>query len=146
MKKFDIFCSILEYILAFMFIRGGISVILTAEAQVLPGVFAFLVGEVAIVLYGLLFLSTGLLLLYGKWLKQRRIHRFALFFMFLTCIYVLVLAIVINGLGSGLLLTLAVGLTAGGLWVHWKFKTEYIDTQKLQESVSELRAEIDEEE
>lgn len=147
MRKYvDILCSVLEYVLAFMFIRGGLNILFgEVEPITLPGILTYLVGDAAIFVYGALFLTTGLLLLYGKWLKRRRVHRASLMIMYLTCIYVLVLAIMINGLAPGLLVTVAVGVVAAALWMRWKFKTEYLDHEQFQASVSEMRADLDKE-
>lgn len=146
MRKLDILYSVLEYVLAFMFIRGGFN-ILTNEIEplTLPGLLTYLVGDAAIFVYGAAFLLTGLLLLYGKWMKQRRIHKFSLLVMYLTCIYVLVLAILLNGMDPGLLITVAVGLTAAALWVRFKFVTEYLDHDQFKQEVSDIRDELEEE-
>lgn len=138
-KAREIFYNVLEYVLAFMFIRGGANILFFGvEPIVLPGILAYLVGEFAILGYGIMFLLTGLALLYAKWFKKKGLHKFVLLFMYLTCIYVLVLAIMINGLGWNLLITVAVGVTAAALWIRWKFKTEYISSAQFEKEIEEL--------
>lgn len=141
-KTLEIFYSLVEYVLAAMFIRGGIRILfLGVEPIQLPGLLTYLVGEFAIFAYGCMFLFTGLLLLYGKWFKKKRCHKTALLTMYLTCIYVLVLAILINGLSSGLLVTVAVGVASAALWMRWKFKTEYIDGKEFKKEIEQLTKE-----
>lgn len=142
-KAREIFYNVLEYVLAFMFIRGGINVLFgTTEPLQLPGLLTYLVGEAAIFVYGASFLATGLLLLYGKWFKKKRVHKTALLIMYLTCIYVLVLAIMLNGLSYGLLVTVAVGVVSAALWMRWKFKTEYLSSKQFSDAVESLRDDL----
>lgn len=124
--------SILEYVLAAMFIRGGLRILFFGVEPIqLPGILTYLVGEAAIFAYGAIFLFVGLLLIASKLLKHEGLHQFSLLSMYLICIYVLVLAIMINGLGWGLLLTVAVGITAAALWVRCKLKADYLDGTEL---------------
>ena len=123
--------SILEYVLAIMFIQGGARVFLFSEAQVLPGIFTILVGQYAIYLYGLFFFGLGIALLAAKIFKKTGLHKNSLLLMYLSTVYVLVLAIAINGLGFGLLLTVTVGLVAAFLWLRSKLDTEYVDPQEF---------------
>lgn len=139
----EILYSVLEYVLAAMFIRGGVRILFFGtEPVALPGILSYLVGEAAIFVYGAMFLTTGVALLYAKWFKKKRLHKFILMFMYLTCIYVLVLAILINGLGWNLLLTVGVGVTAAALWIRWKFKTEYISPDEFDKTLEELRDDL----
>lgn len=143
MKKREIFYSVLEYILAALWIRGGVNILFFGvEPVTLPGFLTYLVGAEAIVVYGCLFLLTGLSLLYAKWWKKKTLHKYVLMVMYLTCIYVLVLAVLINGLSSGLLLTIFAGVTSAALWIRWKFKTEYIDPGEFDKELEELRSDL----
>lgn len=136
MRKYkELFYSLLEYILAGMFIQGGVKVFFFSEPLVLPGIFHYLVGSFAIDLYGITFFLIGCSLLAGKWLKKKSLHKFSLLTMYLVCVYVLVLAIMLHGLGWNLLTTVLVGVTAAGLWMRWKFKTEYISTENFRSAV-----------
>lgn len=142
MTKLDMLCTVLEYALAFMFIRGGLLILISGESLVLPGILTYLVGAEAIVVYGAMFLITGILLVYAKLAKAKRLHKFILLFMFLTCVYVIALSIVINGLAPRLLISLTVALVSGAMWLRWKFRTEYIDTHTFKEETKkELLAE-----
>lgn len=131
-----------EYVLAALFIRGGINVILNAEPLVLPGIFTYLVGPVAILVYGALFLLTGLLMLYAKIGKRKRLHKHVLMTMYLTCIYVFILAVLLNGFTTGLLMTIAVGFVSAYLWLRWKIRTEYLDPAYFHKMTAELRDDL----
>lgn len=126
--------SLLEYVLAFMFIRGGLRILFFGTEPIqLPGILTYLVGEFAIFAYGAIFLFVGILLIASKLLKHEGLHQFSLLLMYLICIYVLVLAIMINGLGWGLLITVAVGITAAALWVRCKLQSDYLTGKELAE-------------
>lgn len=138
----EIVYSLVEYVLAALFIRGGINVLFfDVEPATLPGYLTYLVGEAAIFIYGAMFLVTGLLLLYAKWFRKKRCHKFALLVMYLTCIYVFVLSVMINGLSTGIILTVVVGIASAALWVRWKFKTEYIDINAFKKEIRQLTKE-----
>lgn len=124
MSKRELFYSIVEYLLAILFIQGGIKALFFSEPVLVPGLLAYLVGGTAIHAYGFLFLLMGVLLLIAKWFKRRILRRNVLMAMYLTCIYVLVLAITVNGWYPRLLLTIAAGVTSAGLWMRCKLKTE----------------------
>lgn len=132
MKNFvENLCHVLEYFLAFMFIQGAVRILaFGADPVALPGFFSYLVGDVAIVVYALSWLVMGSLLIYSKWFSQPKVHKWSLFAMYVTCVYVLALSVAINGIVIGQLLSLSVGIIAAGLWLRWKVRTEYMTKQE----------------
>lgn len=128
----------LEYILALMFIQGGIRTLLFADPVVLPGIFSYLVGSAAVYVYGALFLTSGLLLLYAKIRKHKKLHKHLLMAMFLTCVYVLILALAINGFVPRLILTVSVGAVAAYSWLRWTIRTEYINPKDFASDIDKL--------
>lgn len=143
MKKREIFYSIVEYVLAALWIRGGINILFfDVEPVALPGVFTYLVGDVAIYVYGCMFLLTGLSLLYAKWWKKKTLHKFTLMFMYLTCLYVFALSVAIFGIATSQILTVVAGISSAALWVRWKFKTEYINPDEFDKTLEELRNDL----
>lgn len=131
--------SALEYLLAFMFIQGGIKVFLFSEPLVLPGIFMYLVGQYAIYLYGLIFFLSGAALAFAKFKNRKKWHKYSLMAMYLECIYVIILSTALNGLTLGLSSTFVVAIASGYLWLQWKFKTEYIDPKDFFDDRAELR-------
>lgn len=143
MKKREIFYSIVEYLLAALWIRGGINILFfDVEPVALPGIFTYLVGAEAIIVYGALFVLTGLAMVYAKLAKKKTLHKYVLMTMYLTCLYVLIIAIAVNGLHWGLWLTILAGIVSAALWVRWKFKTEYINPDEFDKTLEELRDDL----
>ena len=120
-----------EYFLAFLFMWGGFNA-LGAEVPSLTGPLALLVGQYVIYFYAAFFFFTGALLLYAKLRKKKYAHKSALVLMYLTCVYVTILSIAIDGITFGLLPNILVGVAAAYLWIRWKFRTEYFDPNEIR--------------
>lgn len=128
----NIIFHVIEYALAFLFIRGGISVFFLATPPLdVPSALTLLVGALAIDIYGVLFFLTGVALVISKWLKRRKVHKASLFIMWLTCVYVLVLSIALSGLSWDLWLTVVCALASAVAWLRWKINTDYLDPEEL---------------
>lgn len=122
--------NIAEFILAIMFIQGGVRVMF-AQPLLLDGPLSYLTGGFALITYALMWIGIGVVLLFAKWKRHNKIHKHALFAMFATCTYVLVLSVAITGIQTGQILTVVVGLVAGACWLNWKIKTEYVEYEQL---------------
>lgn len=120
MKKF--LENAAEYVLALLFIVGGINVLLFSNPIILPPdvFYQFLVGQLAIYVYGALFTITGLALLIAKWLGKDRVHTDVIMIMYLICVYVFTLSLVIYGLTGDLISTVLTGIVAAVLWLRRK--------------------------
>lgn len=127
MATMDRVYSILEYVLAALFIRGGVMIFLFFEPPEAPSILTLLVGEAAIYGYGIFFAMTGLALLYAKLCKNKKVHKWALFAMFIICCYVFGLSVAIAGLSMDLATTVIVGIASAVLYLRWKMRTEYVD-------------------
>lgn len=142
MTKTDIGFHVVEYILAALFIRGGALIFFLAVAPLeVPAILTYLVGEVAIKVYGLAFFATGVLLLIAKWFKQKALHKWILFTMWLTCVYVFALSSALTGFNWDQWLTVVCALASSAAWLRWKLKTEYIDPKEFNEELATLAKE-----
>ena len=143
MERFDKVFSTIEVLLALQWIYGGFKVFFGSTVIVATNPFVgMLVGQWAIYFYGIFFFATGLTLLLAKFYKKKRVHKFTLAVMYLTCVYVLILAVVVLGLYWGLLTTVIAGILSALCWLHWKFKTEYINPHAIYEQTLEFRDDL----
>lgn len=127
------FYGLLEYVLAFLFIRGGLSIFLFAVAPLqVPAVLTLLTGDFAINVYGLFFALTGVALLLAKWFKRAKVRKWTLFTMFIICCYVFGLSVAIDGLSTDQWLTVVVGIVSGALYLRWKMLTEYVSKEEYE--------------
>ncbi len=111
----------LEFVLAAMFIHGGIRVFFIDDVPNVLGLLHYLANQEAIYVYGVLWTATGLSLVLGKVFKWRRIHGLSLMVMYLTCLYVLILSALINGFTLGMITTVTVGIISAVLYLRWKY-------------------------
>lgn len=126
MQKFkDMLANIAEIIISLMFIQGGFRVLADIPV-VLEHPLSYLTTPPAIVTYGIMWIIIGLSLLNAKYFHLKQLHKYSLLAMFITCAYVLLLSVVIEGVQWDHMLTFTVGMLSGVLWIRWKLKTEYI--------------------
>lgn len=125
--------SIVEYLLSALWIYGGFNTLFADPLNTPSPIYDLLAGQEAIYFYGAFFLLNGLALLFAKVFKRKKIHLIALAGMYLTCIYVLILAYLIGVLSTGSLLTVVSGVAAAVCWMRWKFKTEYLNPEDFRD-------------
>lgn len=114
--------NVLEVGLAVLFIYGGFNVI-QGEPVVAENAFlGYLTGEVAILVYALLFFAQGASLAVAKVWRLHKLHGAALMSMYLVCLYVLILSSIINGFTTGLITTLIAGTVSAVLYLRWKVR------------------------
>jgi hypothetical protein len=143
MERFSRVFSVVEILLALQWIYGGVKVFVGSALIVAANPFVgILVGQTAVYFYGIFFFATGLSLLYSKFFKKKTMHKFTLATMYLTCVYVLILALVVLGPHLGLINTIVAGILSAACWMHWKFKTEYIDPQAIYKETLPLRDDL----
>lgn len=131
MKKWlDRGAGLVEYFMAFLFLKGAWDVI---DEPAVDTPFRFLdplATRVAIVVYGLTFAVLAVSLVYGKLFRRRNFHGYALFGMYLVAVYIITLAWAINGWHNGLYLSIAYTIVMGALYLRWRYKVIF---EKLPE-------------
>lgn len=90
------------------------------------------------VLYGVEALALAVAKLFEK--KNARKH--VLMVVYLTGFFTSILNLTITGFSPKLIDNLAVSAGAAVCWLYWKFKTEYISANALQEDTLELRDDL----
>lgn len=131
--------SIVEYLLAGLWLYGGINSFFANPLDGPAPIYDLLASQEAIYVYAVLFFLNGLLLLYAKIFKRKKTHLVALTGMYLTCIYVLILSYLLGVLSGGSLLTVTAGVAAAVCWMRWKFKTEYLSPEQFRDDAVDLR-------
>lgn len=111
----------LEFVLAAMFIQGGIRAFMIDDLPKVLGPLHYLANQEAIYVYGVMWFSTGASLVVAKVRRLRKLHGFSLMVMYLTCLYVLILGALINGFHLGMLTTVAIGIISAVLYLRWKY-------------------------
>lgn len=122
--------SLVEYLIIFAFGISSISLINSAPIDGDGFVVSIFGGRVALFVYMIWFAFLALTLLWAKLTKHRTWHRNVLMAIYLTCIYTAILTIHVFGFGEAID-DIVIGLLAGGCWLRWKFKTEYVSYDNL---------------
>lgn len=134
--------SIAEYLMAALFIYGGI-VSAIAEPVSRGGVLVLIFGgEGALAVYTILFAGLGIWLIFAKVAKKKKQHKFALFGMFLSALYTVVLVLALGGVFLDIVDNLIAVVACAILWLRWKFITEYVDPDEFNDFVLEHRDDL----
>lgn len=113
----------LELGLAALFMWGGINVLLSDEHVVTPNkILEVLTNSTAIVFYGLWFFNQGFMLMIGNLTGAVKLQAWALMSMYLTCLYVLILSMLLEGLTTGLITTVLTGIVSAALYLRIKYQ------------------------
>lgn len=117
--------TIIEFILAFLFVQGGVKAILLDELPTPDNVLDVFVNQWAVYGYGVLWIAAGIGLIVSRYAKWVRIHGASLMVMYLSCVYVAVLETALSGWSwSDQWLTLVVGAASAWLYLRWKYVTK----------------------
>jgi hypothetical protein len=117
-----VIASISEYLIAALFVWGGVTVYDEAAVNSEYNVLDPLLGRTAIVLYATIFLTLGLTLAAGKLFKLRRTHGHSLFVITLVIIYVVILNLLLGETWVDQLANMVLGLVTAALWLRWRYK------------------------
>lgn len=131
MKKWrDRAFSLVEYLLALVFVTSSFSLI--GEDAVAGNGFVTHIfgGKIALFIYMIWFAFLGLGLVYAKLRKRRRLHRNILMAIYLTTIYTSILTYYLYGFAA-IIDDIIVGVLAAVCWLRWKFKIEYTTYEAL---------------
>lgn len=130
--------SILEYIVGGFMILGGFATGL-GEPLASSGTFsAIFGGQIALIVYGVIFVLVGAVLIYSKIACRRKVHGLALLSIYLICLFVFLLEWALVGFTLHLLDQVIVGLLAAVFWLRWKLMTEYIDIKQFHHDLDVL--------
>jgi len=132
--------GVVEYFIAGLFIYGGINTFFATPVNSPSLFYHLLAGQAAIYVYAVLFFGLGLALLLSKICNNKQGHRLSLFWMSITCVYVLVLSISLHGITLGLIPSVLIAIITSILWIRWKFKTEYIDPSCFMRDIQHLES------
>lgn len=86
--------------------------------------------------YALLYLSEALALAYSKLFKRHRMRKVVLLVIYLTGVFTFLLTLIINGVAVKLIDNLIVSFGAGFCWLYWKFRSEYISYEEIDDYAS----------
>jgi hypothetical protein len=115
---------VLNYTLAVSMIVVGVLVILSKATAV---VFS---TKLALILFGLTFIVSGWLLLISCVKKRRTSTKTSLFVVYLASLFSAWLQFVIVPHEIWWVISLVFAAVAAGLWLWWKFHTEYFDIRR----------------
>lgn len=111
-----------EFLLAALFIWGGIGVLSQPKVNTDIQALEPLLGEAALIGYTIFFIALGLALIYGKLFHLRRIHGYALAGMFLTTIYAIILNAMLYGWQLSAITNIIIALVILALYIRWRYK------------------------
>ena len=99
----------------------------------------FLSSDVSLYIVAGIFLVLGAMLGASKIFKRKRLHKNALFWTYITLVYVTVLEGIVSGFGWVLFDNALLMVGIAYAWLRWKFRTEYVDTKKFHRHAARLR-------
>lgn len=133
------FQSVVESLIALLYIYGGISLIGMPPLQgegLLVLVFG---GQVALYFYMVWFTLLGVGLIYSKVRRKKKLHKHVLMAMYLTTIYTASLTIALFGFHLvGIIDDIVIGTLTAWFWLRWKLLTEYINPKDFDRIRHEL--------
>lgn len=113
---------VIEIALSLLFMYGGVNALFSEPIVVTNELLHWLTGQVALYFYAFWFFAQGLSLFLSKVTTFKRLEGWSLMAMYLTCLYVLILSMVLNGFTIGLITTIITGITSGILYLRIKYK------------------------
>lgn len=120
--------SVFKYIIAgYMILAGAVTMVDSGDSTVSALGFIYNT-RIGLIIVGLVVLTSGVVLLYGKLRKSKKWTGRGLFYVYLCFAFAAILNFVAYAgdwtfwLGNALS-----ALVTGALWLRWKFKTEYIN-------------------
>ena len=138
-KVVDRVYSVLEFVLVVMFVQGGVNTFFANPLHNPSPFLAAIAGQKAIYFYAVVFFLTGVVLLYAKWAKKKKLKSAMLQTMFLTCVYVLFASWALVGIQPGMIITVVTGAVSLACYLHWRLKIAYLDPQEFYDSTEHLR-------
>lgn len=139
-RYYDRIHSWSEWLVALVMIFGGISLFFSDPVSTGGPITRVLGSLAAGIIYGVIFSFSGLVLMFSKYLKKKKTHKYALMAIYLISIYTFALEVALIGWSWFLLDSVAIFLMTGIAWVRWKHKTEYLDPDEFQKFVREINA------
>lgn len=85
------------------------------------------------VFYSALYGLEALFLGFAKWTKRDKMRKHVLLVIYLTGFFTTLLTFLLVGITPKILDNLAISVAAAWCWLHWKFRTEYVDIEVLDE-------------
>ena len=131
--------SVAEYVIALIFVFGGISVAFADPLAGATGILGILSSKAAALVYSVLFVTEGLVLFGAKAFKLKKLHKNILMTMYLTTIFTFCLEWALIGWSWYLLDSPIIGGLCAMFWLRWKIKTEYITVDEFDKDVAELK-------
>lgn len=132
--------SVFKYILGGFMVIAGLQTMFAPITIVGDALGAFFLNRLLLVLFGLIFASCGVTLLYGKIRRSRRWTGRGLMGIYLCFVFGTIINIATNGfLPATWVGNFVLSLITGALWLRWKFKTEYINPLHFVDEVVELK-------
>ena len=104
-------------------------------------------AQAALWFYGAVFLTEGIWLAYAKWAKKKVSHKYALFTIYITTLFTILLEVLLAPDQLYAAIDNAViAAFAGWAWLQWKMKIDYIDPDEFKAQLRELSKEHNHEE
>lgn len=139
-KAINVLFHIIEWFVSFVLVTNGLSLIFIEQGLSPAGPLASIFGaDLALVIYGVLFLALGLTLIASKVLRKKRLHTHTLFATYLTSVFIFFIEWIIVGWGAALIDTAVVSLLIAVAYLRWKFRTQYITNGEFAKEIAELR-------
>ena len=92
--------------------------------------------------YTVLYGGEALALAAAKLLRKKNARKHVLMVVYLTGFFTSILNLTITGFSTKLIDNLVISAGAAVCWLYWKFRTEYIPVNALQEDTLELRDDL----
>lgn len=131
-KIFDRTQDVVEWMVIVALILGGVSLIFADPITSGSALFNLLGSKGAGIVYAVMFFVGAVGLAYGKLARRRRVHGWALMYIYLMFIFTIILETAILGWSIYSIDNIVGVLLAGACWLRWKFKTEYITLTRFE--------------
>lgn len=135
----EILQHVAEFLIIIVLTLGGLTLFFADPINTGGPVARFFGTQIALYVYGGVFMFEGLGLLYSKFFRLKRMHKHILLAVYLTMIFVTILEWGLLGWTLALIDQVVVGLLAAACWLRWKTITEYLSPKEIANLRHELK-------
>jgi hypothetical protein len=130
---------VLELILVFLLLVGGVSLFFADPLAQPAGPVAQILGsQLAAYFYASVFVIEGLWLSYAKVFKRKYSRKYALFIIYITLLFTILLEILLTGWGVAAVDNILGTIAAGWCWLNWKMRIEYLNPDEFHKEIEHL--------
>lgn len=144
MSKRDKILPWFKYPLAIYAVVSGLATSFRVPVP-LEGLFGLLYGSrPVLIISGIIITISGLILMYGRFKRRRKIVGLGLMLIYISFLYTGTLNLLTDQIFIYYVTDFMAAALAAGLWIYWRFRTEYIQPRYFRADLIEIQRDMNE--